>query len=236
MTILTAFWYDSDTFRGGTTSYPECQVLGAIPSQDARFESIQKRRREIAALFKNQSDVWFGVWNESYDWKKENTSSAGQWLEDAKRMTDNIRSAGVAKALLARLLRLSGDNQGAVRTYRSIEERWLQLHPQVDIERDKSPRNLGRETLDERENWLNQVAALRDEWVIERRVQLLIDKGDAAAKKLLLSVPFQKVHQTYSRTNVWFQICKSINEPCFPIPEQLGEDRLANFGAYREFE
>jgi mannan endo-1,4-beta-mannosidase len=94
VTILTAFWYDSDTFRGGTTSYPECQVLGAIPSQDARFESIQKRRREIAALFKNQSDVWFGVWNESYDWKKENTSSAGQWLEDAKRMTDNIRFTG----------------------------------------------------------------------------------------------------------------------------------------------
>jgi hypothetical protein len=81
------------------------------------------------------------------------------------------------------------------------------------------------------------VAALRDEWVIERRVQLLIDKGDAAAaKKLLLSVPFQKVHQTYSRTHLWFQICKSLNERCLPIPEQLGEDRLANFGAYREFE
>jgi hypothetical protein len=121
--------------------------------------------------------------------------------------------------------------------YRSIEERWLQLHPQVVVERDKALRNLGRQTLAERENWLNQVSALRDEWVMERRVQLLIDKGDAAgAKKLLLSVPFQTVHQTYSRTNMWFQICKSLDESCFPIPEQLGEDRLARFGAYREFE
>jgi len=144
---------------------------------------------------------------------------------------------GVAKALLARLLRLKGDNKGAVRSYNSIQERWLQLHPQVVVERDKALRNLGKETLKEREVWLNQVDALQDEWICERRIQLLIDKGDAAgAKKLLLSVPFQKVHQTYTRTDLWFQICKILNENCFPIPEQLGEDRLAHFGAYREFE
>jgi hypothetical protein len=113
----------------------------------------------------------------------------------------------------------------------------LQLHPQVVIERDKTLRNLGKETLKEREVLLDQVNALQDEGVIERRVQLLIDKSEAAgAKKLLLSVPFQKVHQTYTRTNMWFQICKILNESCMPVPEQLGEDRLARFGAYREFE
>ena len=111
------------------------------------------------------------------------------------------------------------------------------MHPQVVVERDRALRSLGKETLTERENWLAQVDALQDEWVIERRVQLLIDKGDvSAAKKLLLSVPFQKVHQSYSRTNLWLQICKSSGENCFPIPEQLGEDRLARFGNYREFE
>ncbi len=94
VTILTAFWYDSDAFSGGATPYPDCQLLGAIPSHDPRFEAIQRRWREIAELFKNQNDVWFGVWNEPYDWKKENTASAGQWLEDAELMTDNIRSAG----------------------------------------------------------------------------------------------------------------------------------------------
>jgi hypothetical protein len=53
---------------------------------------------------------------------------------------------------------------------------------------------------------------------------------------LLLSVPFQKVYQTYARTDMWFQICKILNESCFPVQEQLGEDRLAHFGVYREFE
>ena len=144
---------------------------------------------------------------------------------------------GIAKALLARLLRLNGNNKGSALAYSSIEERWLQLHPQVVIERDKTLRNLGKEKLKEREALLSQVDALRDEWVIERKVQLLIDKGDVpGAKKMLLSVPFQKVHQTYTRTNLWFQICDLLNEQRLPVPAQLGEDRLANFGAYREYE
>lgn len=145
--------------------------------------------------------------------------------------------SGLAKALLARLLRLKGDYKGAIAAYQSIEERWLQLHPQIVVERDKALRNLGKETIKEREAWLDQVNALKDEWVLERRVQLLIDKNDAvSAKKLILSIPFQKVHQTYTRTHLWFQICDLLKEPRLPIPEQLGEDRLANFGAYREFE
>ena len=135
------------------------------------------------------------------------------------------------------MLRLKGDNRGAIRVYESIKERWLQLHPQVVVERDKALRNLGIETLKVREYWLNQVNALPDEWVIERRIQLLIDQGDAkGAKELLLSVHFQKVHQIYTRTNMWFRICEMLNEPRLPVPEQLGEDHLATFGAYREFE
>jgi hypothetical protein len=144
---------------------------------------------------------------------------------------------GLAKALLARLLRMEGDNEGAVKAYNSIEEQWLRLHPQVIIERDKALRNLGKKTLKERDYWLSQADALQDEWVIERRVQWLIDNEEAAAaRKLLLSVNFQKVHQVYTRTELWFQICDQLNESRFPIPAQLGEDRLAKFGAYREFE
>ena len=78
---------------------------------------------------------------------------------------------------------------------------------------------------------------LKDEWVIQRRVQLLIDQGAvSSAKELLLSTPFQKVDQTYTRTGLWMQICKQLGEPCEPIPASLGEDRLARFGAYREYE
>jgi hypothetical protein len=52
------------------------------------------------------------------------------------------------------------------------------------------------QTMTEREQRLSKVAAFNDERTIERRVQLLIDKGDyQAAKTLLLSVSFQKVHR-----------------------------------------
>jgi mannan endo-1,4-beta-mannosidase len=100
VTILTAFWWDSDAVTGGTTPYPGCQLLGAIPSQDTRFDGIQKRWREIARLFKNQSDVWFGLWNEPYDWKKENTASSEQWLADATLMVDNVRNTGAGNILV----------------------------------------------------------------------------------------------------------------------------------------
>ena len=126
---------------------------------------------------------------------------------------------------------------GAKKAFDAVEEKWLQLHPQVVIERDKVLRALGSSFLGERESWLLKVKALKDEWVIERRVQLLIDKGEyAKAKDLLLSTPFQKVHQTYTRTGLWMQICEKLNINCDPIPAKLGEDRLARFGAYREYE
>src|ERR1700687_2827953 len=91
----------------------------------------------------------------------------------------------------------------------AIQEPWLQLHPQVVVERDRILRAVGTQTLAEREQWLNKVGALKDEWIIERKVQLLIDKGEIQnARQLLLSVSFQKVHQTYTRTAMWLQICE----------------------------
>jgi hypothetical protein len=144
---------------------------------------------------------------------------------------------GLSKALLARLLKLSGNYEDAHKAYNSIKERWIQIHPQIVIERDILLRNLGRQTLKEREFWLKQIDALPDEWLAERRVQLLIDQGKPLdAKKLLLSTQFQKVHQTYTRTGLWFQICDLLKEPRYPVPARLGEDRLAHFGAYREYE
>jgi hypothetical protein len=183
--------------------------------------AIEKSRPEKSDLWK----FYYGTW----------VAGRGDSAKAIRILSES--NSGLAKALQARLLRLTGNNKAAVEAYHSIPEPWLQLHPQVVIERDKALRNLGKETLKEREIWLKQVDALPDEWIVERRVQLLVDKGDiAAAKTLLLSIPFQKVHQTYTRTNLWFQICDLLNESRFPIPDQLGEDHLANFGAYREFE
>jgi hypothetical protein len=166
----------------------------------------------------------------------------GTWLAGRGNSDEAIKilsqtNIGISKALLARLLKLQGDLAGSKQAYEAIKENWLQIHPQVVIERDKVLRALGPSYLKEREAWLAKVAALKDEWVIERRVQLLIDKGDyAKAKDLLLSTTFQKVHQTYTRTGLWIQISEKLNIPFEPIPPQLGEDRLARFGAYREFE
>ena len=32
------------------------------------------------------------------------------------------------------------------------------------------------------------------------------------------------------------QICDKLKIPSYPIPKELGEDQLARFGAYREYE
>jgi len=187
----------------------------------------------------------------SFDWAIQNTPDAkanlwrfyyGAWLagrgeaERAIRLLSTCK-IGVAEALLARLYQAKGDSRKAVTALEAIREPWLQLHPQVVVERDRILRALGTQTLAQREQWLDEVGALKDEWIIERKVQLLIDKNEIQnARQLLLSVPFQKVHQTYSRTGLWLQICENLKEPCNPIPESLGEDRLARFGAYREFQ
>lgn len=166
----------------------------------------------------------------------------GTWLAGRERNEEAIRvlsesEAGIAKVLLARLLKMKGDMNGAKDAFEGIKEKWLQLDPQVAIERDKVLRNLGKQTIPEREKWLSEVDALPDEWIAERKVQLLIDKGMIQeAKDLLLSTHFQKVHQTYTRTGLWKQICKELNVPYLPVPRELGEDRLARFGAYREYE
>lgn len=166
----------------------------------------------------------------------------GTWLAGTGKSQEAIRvlatsTLGVAHALRARLLQLDGDIKGAATALGSIQEKWLQLHPQIIVERDQVLRDLGPPTLAEREKWLSQVDALQDEWIIERRVQLLIDRGEFhKAKQLLLSSSFQKVHQRYVRTALWNQLCEKLNEPSLPVPAQLGEDQLAVFGAYREFE
>lgn len=187
----------------------------------------------------------------AFEWAIQSTRDAnadlwrfhyGAWLAGRGDTESAIRvlsasKLGVAAALLARLYQAKGDTAKAAAALETIQEPWLQLHPQVVVERDKILRALGTQTLAEREQWLSKVGALKDEWIIERKVQLLIDKGEIRnAKQLLLSVPFQKVHQTYTRTAMWMQICEKLREPCEPIPQVLGEDHLARFGAYREYQ
>src|SRR5439155_14557061 len=138
----------------------------------------------ITSTDKEKADLWkfyYGTWQAGRD-----------KTDDAIKIFSSTKT-GVAKALLARLLKIKGDMNGARNAFESIDEKWLQLHPQIVVERDKVLRNLGPQTIAEREQWLLKVDALKDEWIIERKVQLLIDKGEIQkAKDLLLSTPFQK--------------------------------------------
>ena len=128
------------------------------------------------------------------------------------------------------------DAHAAIKCFRAIEAEAVALHPQIVIERDKALAALGRETLEERARWLAAVSALDDEWLVERRASLLIDSGNSeGALQLLRSTRFQLVHQRYARTRLWREAEKNLGLKPVERPYWLGEDDLAEFGAYREY-
>jgi len=199
-----------------------CWAPSGLESMDSAFRWAIRNTEDSSA------ELWafyYGTW------------LAARGLTESAINTLSRNKLGIAKVLLARILKSTGRTREAAEFIRSVQEPWLQLHPQVVVERDKILRGLGPSALGERELWLSKVNALKDEWIIERRVQLLIDQGDIAkAKELLLGTNFQKIHQSYTRTGLWKQITDKLNIPFLPIPGSLGEDRLARFGAYREYE
>lgn len=141
-----------------------------------------------------------------------------------------------ARALAGRLWLVHGrDARSAVECFRAIASEAPSLHPQVVIERDKALAALGPETFAERRRWLDAVAALDDEWLAERRASLLIDCGETqAALDLLRNTRFQLVHQRYERTRLWRKAEANLGLKPVDYPAWLGEDDLAEFGAYRE--
>ncbi|WP_263368737.1 DUF5107 domain-containing protein [Edaphobacter bradus] len=141
-----------------------------------------------------------------------------------------------ARALSGRLwLVHKHDPIAAANCFRAIKSEAIALHPQVVIERDRALAALSKETLDERGRWLKAVSALDDEWLAERRASWLVDSGDAqAALNLLRSTRFQLVHQRYERIRLWKQIATTLDLHTIEYPSWLGEDDLAEFGAYRE--
>jgi hypothetical protein len=143
-----------------------------------------------------------------------------------------------ARALAARIRwRAQGDARAAVQCLRSIGHPAIALHPQVMVERDLALAALGPETLAERESWLARLANCADEWLLERRAAWLIDAGRfQEARSLLEQASFQLVHQRYERTRLWRRACRALGLPEAAAPASLGEDNLADFGAYREFQ
>ena len=127
------------------------------------------------------------------------------------------------------------DAKSAAQCFRAIESEAVALHPQIVIERDKALAALGKETVEERGRWLKAVSALDDEWLVERRASWLIDSGDLqAAAHLLRNTKFQLVHQRYERTRLWRRVETDLGLEPVEYPSWLGEDDLAEFGAYRD--
>jgi len=140
------------------------------------------------------------------------------------------------RALAGRLWLVYRQNpHKAAEAFRAIESPALSLHPQVVFERDKALAALGPSTIAERKSWLDAVSALEDEWLAERRAALLLDCGDPhAARDVLKGARFQRVHQRYERTRLWRRMESMLGLQPEDFPSWLGEDDLAEFGAYRE--
>lgn len=69
-----------------------------------------------------------------------------------------------------------------------------------------------------------------------RRVSLMIDCGNSeGALQLLRNTCFRLVHQRYVRTRLWRQAEKNLGIKAAELPFSLGENELAEFGAYREY-
>lgn len=162
---------------------------------------------------------------------------AGRGSTDAALEVLMQSSDDRARALCGRLWLLYKQNAAAAAgCYRAIQSRALALHPQVVIERDSALAALGSHTIDERRGWLDAVSALEDEWLAERRASLLLDCGNAqAAFDVLRNTRFQLIHQRYERTRLWRQVESKLGLDPVEYPAWLGEDDLAEFGAYREY-
>ena len=160
---------------------------------------------------------------------------AGRDDVDAALETLSLSGDDRARALSGRLfLRCRKDAKNAVACFRAIQSEAISLHVQIVIERDLALAALGNETLEERARCLDAVSALEDDWLLERRASLLIDQGRyQEAQNLLRKTPFQLVHQRYARTRLWRQIEGKLGLDPVPWPAWLGEDDLAEFGAYR---
>jgi hypothetical protein len=181
-----------------------------------------------AATAGSERDRWLfqlGAWLAGQD-------QTGAALEVLSRSHDD-RAFALAGCLWRRQMH---DADAAAKCFRAIESEAMALHPQIVVERDKALAALGRATLRERARWLDAVSALEDEWLAERRASFLIDSGDfEGGRDVLRNTRFQFVHQRYARTRLWRQVEKNLGMEPAEHPAWLGEDDLAEFGAYREF-
>lgn len=225
------FWVNlADDYREGNTQAlsdpPEISSNNWAPSGMEHLDAVLNW-----AISKSESktrDMWLFQLGSWYAGKDE----VDKALDVLTHSKDDR-----ANALAGRIYRrCKQDPQKAVECFQKIDVSEIALHPQVVVERDMALALLGPDKIDERKSWLHRVGALEDEWLIERKVTLLIDQGRfKEAKCTLENSPFQLVHQRYARSRLWKKILSQFPSMAKEIPPSLGEDDLAEFGAYREY-
>jgi hypothetical protein len=70
-------------------------------------------------------------------------------------------------------------------------------------------------------------------FVTERRAELALEmERPEETLRLLSQTLWPREHQRYVRTELWKQACSALGRPNDEVPDALGEDSLARFGAY----
>jgi hypothetical protein len=138
-------------------------------------------------------------------------------------------------AFQGRLLRtVKADFEASREAFRQIASPAWNLHPQVFIERDLTLSHFGPSVFAEREQWFQQVDSLDDDGLVERKAYFLFEQGAIhEAKAVLEQAAFGKVHQRYERSQLWTRIAAVLSSTDECVPDHLGEDDLATYGAYR---
>jgi hypothetical protein len=101
--------------------------------------------------------------------------------------------------------------------------------PIAVVELDQLYAELG--LTDKRQKLLPRVPNHR--FITERRAQLALEIGrPEETLRLLSQTTWPREHQRYVRTELWKQARSALGKPDADVPEALGEDNLARFGAY----
>ena len=166
----------------------------------------------------------------------------GAWLAGTGEIDKAIEAlsvsdSGVGKALLARLLASKDDMNGAAKAFAAIRERWLQLHPQVVVERDKVLRRLGK--TDARRARAMAEGRGRAAGRMDCRAESpTADRQGADPKRQTAAAddPLSAGASDVQPDRAVDADLQSVEGAVSSDSSTLGEDRLARFGAYREFE
>ncbi len=230
----------------------------------AREESLEIFKLLLAA-YRNQeperipnapgeeSNLWapsgIDELGDAMDWASDVSGSSawrfqyGSWLAGRNEVDAALKQLSLSKdprayALAAWLQHFVNKSpQSALALIESIPDGSLKSKQQIILLHLEVFRACDEDTVEERQKLLASLSDSQDDQVIEEKAALLIDRGQAReAYDLLINHSFQPVHQRYRRTELLQLAVTALGLSAkAALPELVGEDTLAEFGAYQEY-